>query len=454
MGIFVTDVAPKNIKFFRTTQWVYLVGLFGHTGAFVAFSALGFTEIALFNGIVSIPAFLVAFISNRRGLHNMAFAFAFFELIVHQILAVHYLGWESGAQFWFVYLAGLSFFNASWSYKTQIVLLSLTLLSFACSYIFNNYTGVYHIPSNFLLSVYITNALSAIGILAFLINNYARSAQQAEERLEKVIVELSDKNEEIAHQQENILESINYAKLIQTAVIPDSQGLEKHFAQHFVLFEPTSIVSGDFYWYSETQDQIIVICADCTGHGVPGGFMSMLGMSFLGELVNNQQMTNPAQILDELRKKVKSALRNNEDSSQPKDGMDMSVCVFDKAQTQLRFAGANNGIFVMRGKEITEYKPTKNPIGVYPKEIPFTQIDIALQPNDRVYLYTDGYIDQFGGNDDKKFMKRQLKEKLVNLHNLSLTQQGQQLHEVFKNWRGTRHQIDDCTLMGLHIGHL
>lgn len=450
LDLFTTKVDSENYKFFRTTQWVYLIGFFGHAFAAVAFTTSGLKELALFNWVVSVPAFGVAFFLNRRGKHTWAFAFAFFELFFHQLLAVHYLGWNVGAQYWFVYLAGLAFFNPLWHYRVQIFLLLLTMTGFVVSYMFS-YKGVYQLPPNAATFSFYINSITAVMLSAFLINSYARDARSAEERLKGVVVQLSEKNEEIETQQEHILESISYAKIIQTAVIPDSQDLGKYFSEYFVLFQPTSIVSGDFYWFSETHDYIVVVCADCTGHGVPGGFMSMLGISFLGELVNNQKITDPAQILEELRTKVKGALQNNTQENQPQDGMDMSVCVFDKAKTHMHFAGANNGVFLLRNGEITEYKGTKNPIGVYPKEIPFTQTQIELQPNDRVYMFTDGFIDQFGGREDKKFMKRQLKQHLTALHNLDLDQQGVQLNEVFRKWRGSSAQIDDCTLIGLTI---
>ncbi|OJJ15624.1 hypothetical protein BKI52_37715 [marine bacterium AO1-C] len=450
IDLLTTKVEPQNSNFFRTTQWVYLIGLFGHSFAGLAFWISGINELALFNGVISVPAFSVAFMVNRQGRHVLAFAFAFFELFFHQVLAVYYLGWETGAQYWFIYLAGLSFFNPFWNYKVQISLLLLTMAGFIGSYIFN-YEGIYHLPPRAVSFSFYSNSVTAVMLSAFLINSYSRAAQRAEERLKGVIGELSEKNEEIATQQDNILQSINYAKTIQTAVIPDSRELARHFNEYFVLFEPASIVSGDFYWFSETKENIVVVCADCTGHGVPGGFMSMLGISFLNELVNNQKITAPAQILNELRAKVKNALQNNHQEDQPQDGMDMSICVFDKQKSTLTFAGANNGIFLLRNEDITEYKPNKNPIGSYPKEMPFEQILIDLKPKDRVYLYTDGYIDQFGGNDDKKFMKRQLKEKLIASHQLSLEQQGQQLESIFKTWRGKQEQIDDCTLIGLLV---
>ena len=443
-------IEPQNVKFFRATQGVYAAGFLVHLLLVVIFGWFGFKEMTLFNVLVSVPIFGAAFIFNRQGRHSLAFAFAFFEFFVHQVLVVYYLGWDSGAHYWFIYLAGLSFFNPFWSNKVQIVLLSFTLIGFVSSYSFNYY-GVYQISKNNQLIIFAFNAITVVIVLSFLINNYSRTAQKAEENLNGVIGKLSEKNEEIAHQQENILQSISYAKIIQTAVIPDSQELATHFEEYFVLFEPVSIVSGDFYWFSATQEQVIVVCADCTGHGVPGGFMSMLGISFLGELVNNQHIIDPAEILNQLRIKVKDALRNNDQENQPKDGMDMSICVFDKQKKQVTFAGANNGMFLLRDGIIHEYKPTKNPIGLYPKEIPFDHTTIDLRSGDHIYLYTDGYIDQFGGPKNKKFMKKRLKETLLGLPPQSLESQGPELERIFKQWRIANEQIDDCTLIGLRV---
>lgn len=448
--LFPYRVKKQNLKFFRITQWAYVVGMLGHTFAIFNFAHGGYQEMMWFNILVSVPCFATAWLINRLGYHNWAFAFGFSELFAHQMLGAYFLGNELGWYFWLIYLAALSFFNPHWSNKTHFLLLSFIIVGFGAMYFYLG-KGVYPVSPSFKQAIFMNNALSCLVFLSLLINYYSRAAHKAEAGLRNAVEELSEKNEEIETQQERMMQSINYAKIIQSAVIPDDQVLQANFPEHFILFEPTSIASGDFYWFSDLGNQVVVVCADCTGHGVPGGFMSMLGISYLSELVNHQRISQPAQILEGLRQKVKEALKNNHQENQPKDGMDVSVCTFDKARHSLQFAGANNGIFIIKNGQLIEHKPTKNPIGTYPKEVPFTQATFQLEPNTQIYMYTDGYIDQFGGEEGRKFLKKRLKDELLKVQSLSMSQQQQALHQVFTTWRGKEHQIDDCTLIGLKI---
>jgi serine phosphatase RsbU (regulator of sigma subunit) len=448
--LFPYKVKEQNLKFFRITQWAYMVGMFGHLFAVFVFANQGIQEMSWFNILASVPCFVTAWYINRLGFHNVAFAFGFFELFAHQMLGAYFLGNELGWYFWLIYLAALCFFNPHWGNKVHFMLLGFIIAGFMYMYYYLG-QGVYPIAVDFKKAVFMNNALSCLVLLSLLINYYSRAAHKAEAGLRDAVEELSEKNEEIETQQERIMQSINYAKIIQNAVIPDDHVLEANFAEHFILFEPTSIVSGDFYWFSDLGEQVIVVCADCTGHGVPGGFMSMLGISYLSELVNHQRITQPAQILEGLRQKVKEALDSNHQGDQPKDGMDVSICTFDKTQGRLQFAGANNGIFVLNNGELVEHKPTKNPIGTYPKEVPFAQLELKPDAHTCIYMYTDGYIDQFGGPEGRKFLKKRLKDELLKVQDLPMHQQKHALHLVFSDWKGAQHQIDDCTLIGLKV---
>lgn len=443
-------VKEENLKFYNITQGAYYFGFVGHLSAVFTFWYLQIIELTYFNALISVPSFLFAIINNRLGRHNLAFAFAFFELFVHQIVAVYYIGWESGWHYWLIYLAGLCFFNPHWSRKTHFKLLLLILSGIIFSRIFL-YEGIYTIPEQTEKISYIANILATTLILSLLINYYSRLANKAELKLKHANSELSEKNIKIETQKEQIVQSITYAKRIQQAVMSNREILSNYFSDSFILFKPKDIVSGDFYWFSEIENKIVVICADCTGHGVPGALMSMLGMSYLDELVKQQKITQPKVVLEKMRAKIKLALGSTNAKLQPKDGMDMSICVFDKNHNVIKYAGANNGVFMVRSKELTEYKPTKNPVGLFIKEIPFEEVEIEIKPNDLVYLYTDGFIDQFGGKHGTKFMKKKLKEFLIGLNPVSLKEQKQMLQDVFSEWQGDYDQIDDCTLIGLKI---
>ena len=442
-------VKPENEKFYNTTQFAYYFGL-THLFGYWGFHSIGIPEMAWFNLLISSPAFITALIINRLGKHNLAFAIAFFELFFHQVLATYFMGWGFGFEFGLIYLTGLSFFNPKWKKGVQIFILSLISSAFALLYFYCQ-TGVYTFPEEVRQMMYVSVAIMILIVLAILINGYSKSAHKAEAELKLANGELKDMNEEVRTQNEQIVNSINYAEKIQHALLPNDSVLKNNFAQYFLMFQPRDIVSGDFYWFSDMTDKVVVVCADSTGHGVPGSFMSMLGMSYIDEIVNNRKITEPKDILEEMRNKVKSALNQTIGDNKPKDGMDMSVCVFEKDLSSVKFAGANNGIYLIRDEELQSIKPTKNPIGIYTKEVPFQQQEIELRKGDQIYLYTDGYVDQFGGKHDRKFMTKYLKAELLKLTNEPMSSQKASLTKTFQDWRGDLFQTDDCTLIGVQV---
>ena len=254
--------------------------------------------------------------------------------------------------------------------------------------------------------------------------------------------------DQIAYQKKHITDSIMYAKRIQTALIPSLE-LFSDKLEHFVLYKPLAIVSGDFYWVS-TQDKLqIIIAADCTGHGVPGAFMSMLGVTMLNEIVSGKHVVMPDQIIEELRKGIIKALNQVENEDSVKDGMDIAICVVDFDRNILYFAGANNPLYLIRGGELIHYRGDKMPVAIHYKMVPFTLHTIELQKGDAFYIFSDGYADQFGGPKEKKFMTSQLKETLVAMANEPMLKQGERLNEIFEEWRGESSQVDDVTLIGV-----
>jgi serine phosphatase RsbU (regulator of sigma subunit) len=219
------------------------------------------------------------------------------------------------------------------------------------------------------------------------------------------------------------------------------------------LNKPKAIVSGDFYWAVEINNSFIIVTADCTGHGVPGAFMSLLGINYLNEIVIEQKITQPDLILNALRSAIIEAL-NPEGSSEAegKDGMDMVLCKYDFANMQLTFSCANNPLWVYRQEELMEFKADKMPVGKSPKEdMPFTLQTVALQKGDVVYAFTDGYADQFGGPKGKKFMYKQLKDALASNIALPMKEQKSLLAANMLNWQGNLEQVDDIIIIGVRI---
>jgi serine phosphatase RsbU (regulator of sigma subunit) len=276
--------------------------------------------------------------------------------------------------------------------------------------------------------------------------NRTISAQKDE--IEKQRDVAAAQRDQIAYQKKHITDSIMYARRIQTALIPSLE-LFSDKLEHFVLYKPLAIVSGDFYWVSTKGNLQIIIAADCTGHGVPGAFMSMLGITMLNELVNGKNIIMPDQIIENLRNGIIKSLKQVVDEDTVKDGMDIAVCVVDFKENLLWFAGANNPLYLIRGGELIHYRADKMPVAIHYKMQPFTLHKIDLLKGDAFYIFSDGYADQFGGPKEKKYMSMQLKETLVAIASQPMLQQGEKLNEIFEQWRGDNPQVDDVTLIGV-----
>jgi len=279
---------------------------------------------------------------------------------------------------------------------------------------------------------------------------------------------VAEQNEIITIQNENIKDSINYAKKIQNAVLPEKELITQIFKNHFIIYKPKDVVSGDFYWVTEIDNYKIAVVSDCTGHGVPGGFMSMLGVSFLNEIINKNKGFDAANILNELRKYTIDALKQHGNVGEQSDGMDLSICVVNKNTKELDYAGANNSIYIVsknnlleQNKDrIREYECTENdiknklyqvlpdkmPISYYVKMNNFNNIKIKLQPNDCVYMFSDGYADQFGGNKGRKLGYKRLRKTILKNSYKDLTEQHTLFIDTLNDWQGNYEQIDDITV--------
>jgi serine phosphatase RsbU (regulator of sigma subunit) len=276
--------------------------------------------------------------------------------------------------------------------------------------------------------------------------NRTISAQKDE--IEKQRDVAAAQRDQIAYQKKHITDSIMYAKRIQTALLPSLE-LFSDKMEHFVLYKPLAIVSGDFYWVCSKDNIQVIIAADCTGHGVPGAFMSMLGVTMLNEIVNEKHIYMPDQIIENLREGIIKSLKQVVDEDTVKDGMDIAVCVVDFNENILWYAGANSPLFIIRGGELMHYRADKMPVAIHYKMQPFTLHKITIQKGDAFYIFSDGYADQFGGPKEKKFMSNQLKETLVEIAGKPMLQQGEKLNEIFEEWRGDNPQVDDVTMIGV-----
>lgn len=273
--------------------------------------------------------------------------------------------------------------------------------------------------------------------------------------------ELETRNQVIAEKKQEIDNSIQYAKGIQQAILPDLSELKSSFAQSFVYYKPKDVVSGDFYWFSKVEDDFYCIAADCTGHGVPGALMSIIGMDKIVQAIYEKQITEPGKILAFLNRQIKQVLKQHSDASKQKDGMDMALLKFNAALTEVQFAGANRPLYLVRGAvpglsdstpELIEYKPDKTAIaGFTPDDMEFHTTTISLAKHDALFIFTDGYADQFGGGEGKKFMSRNLKQLLVSVAALPAEEQQEKINRAFTEWKADYEQVDDVLVMGIKL---
>ncbi len=260
--------------------------------------------------------------------------------------------------------------------------------------------------------------------------------------------------DKILEQQEEINDNILYASRIQQALFPQKELMDQLLPNHFVLNKPKDVVSGDFYWISQNRQKTVIAVSDCTGHGISGAMMSMLGTAFLNEIITNNDITNSALILEQLRNRVISSLHQDISKNMvySRDGMDISICIIDIVDYSLEYSGANNPIYIVRNSELIELKADKMPIGIHEfHNEPFSTQKIDILPNDFILMFSDGFADQFGGKKGKKLKYKNFKEILINLENIPIDKRGNHLNNQFNSWKDTQEQIDDVLVLGFTI---
>jgi serine phosphatase RsbU (regulator of sigma subunit) len=273
--------------------------------------------------------------------------------------------------------------------------------------------------------------------------NLERKITERTLQLKNAFLEIEEKNKDIQ-------DSIVYAKRIQEAILPAKELKHKLFPNAFVLYQPRDIVSGDFYWFTEKNGKRLIAAVDCTGHGVPGAFMSLIGSTILNEIVNVQGIIKPSQILNKLRDQIIHSLKQKDGNN--KDGMDISLLCFNENENIVEFAAANNPLWIIRNNEVIEVKADKQPVGYSGFDLKdFTNHSLKLEKGDMVYLFSDGYADQFGGVKGKKYKYNTLKNFLISINHLSVAEQESKLLEEFSNWKGDLEQVDDVCIIGIKI---
>lgn len=290
---------------------------------------------------------------------------------------------------------------------------------------------------------FLISAVVGVVLLLTLLFVIVRFSKERKKTLEL----LRDKNKKIT-------DSINYALRIQQSILPSQAEINKLIPASFVFFQPRDIVSGDFYWLSEVDEKVVIACVDCTGHGIPGAFMSLIGNTLLNEIVNERELTDPAKILEKLDQEVVKALHQNQAENQSKDGMEMSICVLDKRTGNLQFCGAMNGAYLLKKSGLHYLQPAVRSIGgsvKQGKEIAFETQTLPIEKGSKLYLFTDGYMDQFGGPNNKKYNLANFKNLLTEIHNDTMEDQRKKVETSIQQWKGGGKQIDDMLIIGIEL---
>jgi serine phosphatase RsbU (regulator of sigma subunit) len=317
---------------------------------------------------------------------------------------------------------------------------------FLTAYVFNKYT---------FLDLLGGGGFATFSILLLMIFIAENNRQNDIEFFENALL-IEKQKQDIEHKNKSITQSINYAKRIQMSLLPNEESIRKHFQDAFVLYKPRDIVSGDFYWFAEHREKIIVAVADCTGHGVPGAFMSLINNNFLNQVIKEQQVLEPSKVLTFVREKVILTLSSYQTDSHIKDGMDICLLSIDKKNFSVEFAGANRPLWLLRSGtigQVEEIDGDKFFIGYSYnwQSKNFQNQKLYLSKGDRLYLFTDGVTDQFGGEDDKKFGKNRLKQLLVETACQPLKVQKIVIDEALQKWQGLKSQTDDVCIVGIQL---
>jgi phosphoserine phosphatase RsbU/P len=283
----------------------------------------------------------------------------------------------------------------------------------------------------------------------FQVNKQKEEIEEKNNKLEKAFLELERKNKEIERKNFDIQSSIRYAQRIQEAMLYYSKTSLNNIQEHFILFQPRDVVSGDFYWFAEKDGKTIVAAVDCTGHGVPGAFMSLIGNVILSQIVNEKGFSQANLILNELHAGIRKVLRHND--SEIRDGMDIALCVIDVNKRKLEYAGAKNPLYLVQDGQMHCVKADLFSVGGLNTDSMFTLHSLDISKQTVLYLFSDGFQDQFGGEENKKYMVKNFRKLLFKISHLSMVQQKHLLETELKNWMGQNEQVDDILVMGLKV---
>lgn len=445
IGVLDSNEANLNrkIRVSNLISLLTIITMVGYIPVAIGFKVMG---IIVLNSLF-LASSIFGFYFNSKRKYTLTFYIGGFYGLIYFTFGTVFYGLESNLHFFILImcLIAITLFSSNLVLRIYI---STAVISFFSLVIFlANKPGIIKFTDEMIAAQEIISVLNLF--LLFLITILFFIFFRRENLLfQKAIVKQKDIIEE---KQKEILDSINYAKRIQFSLLASDALLSNNFSEHFVLFKPKDVVSGDFYWATPTPDGFVFITADCTGHGVPGAFMSLLNISKLGQAVNENKITRPDLILNNIRTEIIKAL-NTEGSEESKDGMDAVLCKLDLKSMKLQYAAANNSFYIIRNSELLTCKADKMPVGKgHDDSISFTFNEIELKKGDVIYTFTDGYADQFGGPKGKKFKYKQLEDILMSICLLSMPEQLAILSQKFEDWKAELDQVDDVLIIGVKV---
>ncbi|NOZ47009.1 MAG: SpoIIE family protein phosphatase [Chlorobi bacterium] len=385
--------------------------------------------------------FIVPVLNYRQHYLFSRLYFFFISLVLIAILSI-LPGKGSGERYFFIatgILPLLLFHKPRFIYGLSV--LNALSFIFIC-YVQYNFAPIIKTPNETKILYLIINIISVLILVFLSLQYFKKDNDNFETQLLHTNTILDKKNKEI-------LASITYAQRIQQAILPPDKLIQKLIPQNFVLFKPKDIVSGDFYWFEKVNNLIYFAAVDCTGHGVPGALVSIVGYNGLNQALKEFKLEKPSEILDKLNELVEQTFIKSE--FEVKDGMDIALCCIDLENYKLSYVGAHNPLYIVHNSCLTEIKADRQPIGKYQNRFPFKNHVVDLEKNDCCYIFSDGFADQFGGEKNRKFKYKALKQLLIDNSQKLMKEQKEILNQTFEAWKGNYEQIDDVLIIGIKV---
>jgi len=499
MAVLSKGVVDEEIQYLQDTQMIgAILGGTLHIVFVIVFAICKVDLLLWFNIVISIPVFTTAFILSYTGKLKYPPLIGTIEVTVHQLLAVLIIGQDSGFQILLFCLVPIGMLYRRWKISFFVNSMIALILFLSVLWFDSGQFIIYKLPVDTLKLIRTINSIGLFIVVGVIIYYYIslnkklyskqkvtnKKLYQANEELNAAIELVNQQKNKIENQHKVLLEqnrhitnSIYYAERIQAAILPPKDYLTEYLTDHFILFKPRDIISGDFFWAIHQDGKLVIAVADCTGHGVPGAFLSILGISFLNEIFISSESTHPNEILNKLRDHVIQSLHQTGKKGESQEGIEIALCVIDKQRRILEFAGANRPIYIIRntttgkppakrkdqrsirideddsGYQCMHVMADKMPIGIFDQEatVPFTNREIQLRKNDSIYLFSDGYVDQIGGPSRKTFRSKYFKQLLIEIQDSPMRMQKKRLLKRMKEWQGNIEQIDDILVVGIKI---